>query len=339
MSAPALRFSMRWALSWGLWLASLALFWVALMVVGQALGPLRHLVQLAAPALELWTVFRQGALVLMEGALPLLCVLAAGLAAGRLRAEGGWAAFAALGGRPRSILAPTWIIATLLAGAAAWVAHGPGPRALAALGADLRAAAASGVSLAERPVSLPGGGVARRDASGAFWAVLPQGREVAVLRAAQAHAQIEADELQIALEEVWISQPRLHLRSPSLVIKLDAAQLSARLGQFQPPNASPTADLDRAQRHHRFVAARRSAQPAAAPVWAWLGLSLGIGLGGLRALLGGAALVAGAYHVLRMGELAARAGFGSPELAAWAPTLILLGLAALAWPRAWRRVG
>lgn len=311
---------------------------VAALLAGQLLGPLADLVRLAGPALPLGAVLAEGGLVLLEGALPLVALVATGLVFGRLRGEGGWVAFSGLGLRPAAAWGPALALGLALGGAALALAHGAVPAAVTRLGERLQRAAAAGLAAADREVPLPGGGVARRDGAGAFWAVLPEGEGATLLRAASATASLDAAGIRLQLTDAALWSPRLRLRVGQATVHLNTGPAHRRLGMFGPPNALPTAALDPRSRHHRFVAARRSAQAAAALGWAWLGAALGLGWGAARAVLLGALGVAGAYELLRTGELAARAGFGSPELAAWAPTLVLVLVAALVWPRAWRRI-
>jgi hypothetical protein len=321
----------------GLSVLGLALLLGALWA-GQLLGPLSDLVRLAGPDLPLGGILSEGALVLLEGALPLVALLACGLVFGRLRGEGGWVAFSSLGLRPVSAWGPVLALGLLLGGAALALAHEVVPAAVTRLGQSLQSAAAHGLAAARREVRLPGGGVARRDGAGVFWAVLPEARGATLLRAAEAAARFDAEGLHLELADAVLWSPRLRLKVAKAHLRLDAGPIHRRLGMFGPPNALATVRLDPTSRHHRFVAARRTAQAVAALAWAWLGAALGLGWGPARAVLAGAACVGGAYELLRTGELAARAGFGSPTFAAWAPTLVLLGVAALLWPRAWRRI-
>jgi lipopolysaccharide export LptBFGC system permease protein LptF len=129
--------------------------------------------------------------------------------------------------------------------------------------------------------------------------------------------------LVVEANDVWLWGAGLRAHVDTARVVLSDPKLSRRLGSLGPPNSLPTADLDRTDVHHRFTWHRRLALPSMAPLWALIGALLGARLGGARALLCGAAAVTSCYWLLRAGELAARDGFGSAAVAAWAPALTL----------------
>lgn len=328
---------------------ALVLFAVLLVLIGGQLAQIGDLLWSAGSAAPWLAVIGRGALILLEAALPLAGLVGAGLVYGRLRSEAGWIAHAALGGHPLVALWPALLVGGLLGLGAAGLAHGVVPGAVVGLRGDLVAAAGAALAVPDRAVSLPGGGVARREPGGAWWAVVPQGRGAGLdretgcgagldraagdptddppLLVRAGSAQIAGDQLLLGDARLW--SPTLRIRVGTVQIPLDADPLARRLGMFGPPNATPTAELDPTNVHHRFTAHRRSALPAMAPLWALLGALLGARAGGAVAVAGGAVAVGAGYWLLRTGELSARAGFMSPVLAAWAPALLLA--LALAW--------
>lgn len=284
------------------------------------------------------------ALILLEVLLPLAGLLAAGLTYGRQRGEGALLARATLGEPPWLTYAPALLLGLALGLGAATLARRPVPEAVQALRALLVDAAVRGLTRAAAAVALPGGGVVRavtapdRDAA-ALWAVVPLGEgPPALLHAGAATARWDAGQLELRLEEAWLWGGALRVRAGQAGIALDDAALARQLGSFGPPNATPSPDLG-LDPHARFTWHRRLALPAMAPLWALLGALLGAALGGTRAMIIAAAAVAGAWWLLRTGELTARAGLLSPALAAWAPALLLLLAIALVAGRLSRRVG
>lgn len=342
---------------------ALVLIAVLLVLIGGQLAQIGDLLWSAGSAAPWLAVIGRGALILLEAALPLAGLVGAGLVYGRLRSEAGWIAHAALGGHPLVALWPALLVGGLLGLGAAGLAHGVVPGAVVGLRGDLVAAAGAALAVPDRAVPLPGGGVARREPGGAWWAVVPHGRwggrgagldretgrgagldreagrGAGLDRAAgdptddppllvrAGSARIAGDQLLLDDARLW--SPTLRIRVGTVQIPLDADPLARRLGMFGPPNATPTAELDPTNVHHRFTAHRRSALPAMAPLWALLGALLGARAGGAIAVAGGAVAVGAGYWLLRTGELSARAGFMSPVLAAWAPALLLA--LALAW--------
>ncbi len=316
---------------------ALALAGLAVLLLAGQVGQLRE-VLLAAGGLERTPWARAlglGGLVLAEALLPLGALLGAGLAYGRLRAEGFLLARAALAGGPVGGLAPAALLGLALGGAAAVIAREPAPRAVAALRDVALAVAAGAFEAGERAVALPGGGVlAGRPA----WAALPAGAgRVMLLRAEGVRARIEGGSLHVELQDVRLWGPDLRVQVGVATVRLADGGLGRRLGMLGPPNATPSAALGDGP-HHRFVWHRRWAMPALAPLWAILGALLGGALGGAWATLAAAATVGGAYWVLRVGELAARAGDLPPALAAWAPVAITALALALLAPRLARRL-
>lgn len=325
---------------------ALVLAAVLLLLLAGQLAQIGDLLWGAGAAAPWAAVLGRGALILLEAALPLAGLVGAGLVYGRLRSEGAWVAHAALGGHPLMALGPAVAVGGALAVAAAGLAHRVVPDAVAGLRGELLAAAGAALQAPDRVVALPGGGVARREAGGAWWAVVPgaegDGRSLeaaagdgrsagggvpAPMLVRAAAARIEGGVLWLDDARLW--SPTLRIAVGSARIALDDDALGRRLAMFGPPNATPTAGLDAGDRHHAFTAARRTALPAMAPLWALLGALLGARLGGAAAVAGGAAAVGAGYWLLRTGELSARAGLMSPWLAAWAPALVL-GLA-LGW--------
>lgn len=274
-----------------------------------------------------------GALAMAEVVLPLAGLVACGLSYGRLRSEGGLVARAALGAGPLAVFGPALVVGGALGGAAALIARGPAPHAIAELRTVLMQAAADGVFgvATGRTLPLPGGGHVRRD-GGTLWAALEDGRTL--VRATDASvAVVPGGHAEVTLRDAWIWGPDARIRVGAATLRFDAHALSRKLGTFGPPNATPTAALDAADPHAAFVGWRRWVVAATAPLWAVLGALLGGALGGAWATLTGAGVVTITYWLLRTGELAARAGSVEPVLGALAPVLALLLLLAVLGPR------
>jgi hypothetical protein len=316
---------------------ALAVAGLAVLLLAGQMAQLRD-VLLAAGAFERTPWVRAlglGALVLAEGLLPLAALAGAGLAYGRLRAEGFLLARAALGGGPAGGLAPAALLGLALGAVAAGVARDPGPRAVGALREVVLAVAAGAFEQADRPVALPGGGVV---AGRPAWAALPAGEgRVALLRAEDVRARVDGGALRLELRDARLWGPDLRVQAGEATVRLGDGGLARRLGMLGPPNATPSGALGDGA-HDRFVWHRRWAMPALAPLWALLGAALGGALGGAWATLAAAAMVGGAYWVLRMGELAARAGDLSPAVAAWTPVALTALTLALLAPRLARRL-
>lgn len=302
---------------------------LAILIAGQLLQ-IGDLLRAAGPHAPWAGALGRGALILLEAALPLAGLLAAGLVYGRLRAEDGWIARAALGLHPGPALLPAALLGLGLGGLATALAHGPVPVAVADLRADLLDAAAAALRIVDRPLDLPGGGLALRTIDDGVWAALPGGSDGPTLvRAEDAALDMAPDRITLRLRDAHLWSPGARIRVAEARLAAPPGALARRLGMLGPPNALITGALDPADVHHRFTAHRRWALPAMAPLWALLGALLGARLGGPIAVAGGAGAVALAYWLLRTGELTARAGFMSPALAAWAPAALLA--LALAW--------
>lgn len=299
---------------------------MAVLLAGQ-LAQVGDLLWQAGAAARWGAVLGRGALVLLEAALPLAGLLASGLVYGRLRAEAGWVGRAALGAHPAMALAPALALGGVLGVIAMTLSHRVVPPTVSALRGDLVAAAGAAIEVPDRTLPLPGGGVARREVGGAWWAALPGPGEAAPTLVRAEAARLDGEALVLHDARLW--SPRLRVTVGEARVEVGDGGLGRRLGMFGPPNATPTAALDGRDPHHRFTAHRRSSLPAMAPLWAVLGAVLGARLGGVVAVAGGAAAVGLGYWLLRTGELSARAGLMSPALAAWAPAAVL-GLA-LGW--------
>ncbi|MCA9540711.1 MAG: LptF/LptG family permease [Myxococcales bacterium] len=300
-----------------------ALVWLVLLV-GQ-LAKVGDLLGAEAPG-PLWArVLGLGGLILAEPALPLLGLIGAGLTYGRLRAEGGLIAAAALGWHPLRLLAPAAALGLVCAALALPLSTTIGPRAVGALGSALSEAINARFTRPGAAVTLSGGGVVRTivGADGAAtWAAWPVGSGApALLRARGLRLSPGRDALELHDVQLWLADSRL--RAGTLRLQLDDAGVSRRFAMFGPPNSLPSADLATDDVHHRFTWHRRWALPLMAPLWALLGALLGARRGGVAAVVLSAGVVGLAYWLLRVGELAARAGFGSPAVAAWAPAALL----------------
>ncbi len=321
------------------WAAALATLTVA-GLAGQG-GRLRALMTWVGAQLDWPLLIGRAALVFAEGVLPLIPLLAAGLVYGRARRDGNLVILAGTGHRPLQLWAPAVLLGLLSTGLTWAVAHGPVPRATAALGRQLDGAIADTLAQPGQATALPGGqGVLAHDSHG-WWAAWGRPSAPWVLRAAEAAATPGAlgAPWRISLGDAWLWGPAVRIRARRIELTGAPVAVSRRLAQFGPPNATPTAQLPRDRPHPVFVRHRRWAMGASGLAWALLGAGLGAGLAAGWALPVGAAAVALAYWVLRVGELAARAGFGSAAFAAWAPVL-LLSLGAWLWlPRAQRRLG
>ena len=257
-----------------------------------------------------WGLLLPAALgILLEPTLPIVCLLGCGLAYGALRLDGAWDAALALGHRPAVLLKPALICGALAASLSAGLAHYATPTLIQ----HVRTAIVDGLS------ALPAGarfaladGHARVDADGVVHAVVG----ATYIRAAS--PVIRLDQARIDATDAWVWSPRVRAKVGAVTLRLDPDARLRGLGQLGPPNSLPTAHLG-ASAHHRFIAHRRTALPVLAVFWALLGGLLGARLGGLRAVLVGAAAVGLAYWILRTGELSARAQMMPAWLAAWAP--------------------
>ena len=313
---------------------------VLLLILGA--GQLARVADLLVTSGDWLGLLGPTALVLLEAALPLAGLVAAGLVYGRMRAEGALIARAALGIGPARTWGPAVAIGLLLGPISAWLASGPVPDAVVALRGRLVQAAVQGVVRGDA-VPLPGGGVVRAvptDGAPAIWAALPAGEGApALLHARAARADATSDGLALHLDGVHLWSRDLRVRTGQADIRLDDPALLRRLGVLGPPNALRSVALDPTNRHQHFTWHRRLALPALAPLWALLGALLGAPFGGAWATAASAGAVAGAYWLLRTGELSARAGLFDPGLAAWAPFALLACLLLIAAPRLARRAG
>lgn len=305
---------------------------VSLLLAGQ-LKQFADVIRAAGPALQWASLLRDAGLALAEAVLPLIPLVAAGLAYGRLRSEGGLVALAGLGVRPARLLAPALVFGLVCAGAAAYTGHRMAPRAATRLAHTLVTGLLSAATGAAGATRLPGGAVVVPDAAG-LWLVQPGAAGATVLRARTAAVA----EGVLRLQSVAVWRPGLRLSVETVEMAMAPAAWRRRLRQFAAPNGLPSAQLDLSNVHHRYVLHRRWAFAALAPLWALWGACLGMALGAARGTVGGVVLVTAAYGLLRSGELSARAGLMSPALAAWAPVLVLLGLLVLWAPRAAQRV-
>ncbi|MEZ4475130.1 MAG: LptF/LptG family permease [bacterium] len=309
-----------------------------LLHVGLALAVLCGLL-VAAQAVRLWpagvvprpALLLPAVLALAEPALPLAALFGAGLTYGRLRRQGALVALAALGTPPARVLAPAVAVGVMLGGLAAFVAADAGPRAVTDLRAralDLEGPAPAGLLRLPAGAALEIGGPPE---ARTLWAGFPSAAGPVLV-----HGQRPAllgGGAGLTLGPTWIWGPRLRAQVGEVVVRLGPDALHRRLQTLGAPHDLPTAALDPTDRRHAFLAARRLALPALAPIWALLGGLLGGGLGGRRAVVAGAAAVGAALWLLRTGELTARAGFLAPALAAWAPVALVALLAAWAWIR------
>lgn len=276
--------------------------WVRLRPAGMPLRP-----ELLGPAL----------VALLEPALPLVGLFAAGLTYGRLRRDGALVALAALGAGPLRRLLPALVLGGVLSGVAALSGAELGPRAVVRLRERLLAAWSEG-ALPAGPLRLPSGGRLEVLGEGG-WAVWPA-RGGAVLIHGRSPVLTPAEGgVGLRMGATWIWGPDLRVQVGEAHLTLGPDALHRRLGTLGAPHDRRSAELDPLDIKQEFVGWRRLALPALAPVWAVLGALLGGGLGGRRAVLGGAVVVAGAAWLLRTGELTARAGLLAPAVAAWAP--------------------
>lgn len=302
----------------------LGLLLVTVLLVAGQLGQLAPVLRQAG-AVEWSAVLGAAFGVLIEPALPLVCLFAAGATYGALRSDGAWTAALALGHRPLALLRPAIALGLIAAVSAATLAHGPVPRWIDGLRGDLL------VGLAQLPTDAQltlATGHARIGPDRSLHAVTDR----TYLRARRAHLQRGADGWRLIADDAWIWSPGARVRIGRAELVLDRRQLERRLGQLGAPNSLPTAALDRSA-HHRFVAHRRSALPMLGIGWAILGAVLGVRLGARLAVLVAAGLVGASYWILRVGELNARADFAPPWFAAWAPVMLVALLAALGLAR------
>ena len=291
---------------------------------------------LAPGALALWPrAMALGAVALLEVLLPLVGLLGMGLAFGRMRADGSLTARAALGGSPSELLLPVTLVGSLLGAAAAWVSQSHIPHAVAALRTTVLEGANRGILAGTRP--LPGGGTLiaaghGRHGGQEIWAVLPTGPRgpPRIIRAQSTRLQLDAQQLVVVLDDAWVWGPKLRAHIGQARIRFDDPRLRRRLGMLGSPNDTRSSSLSTVLPHHRFVWHRRWALPATAPLWAALGALIGGAVGNTIATVLSAGLVVAFYWLLRMGELACRAGSWSPAWAAWLPWCMLLVLLAVA---------
>ena len=306
---------------------------MGLLLAGQ-LRQFSDVLRVAGGALSWGPLLRDAGLVLSEAVVPLLPLVAAGLAYGRLRAEGGLLALAALGVGPWQSLAPALVLGGVCGVGAAQIGHRAAPDAAGRLADTLVSGMLVAASGAAGPARLPGGGVVAPD-EGGLWLVLPdQDGEATVVRAGA--AQTVGGVLRLRSVALW--RRELKITVDTAEIALAPGRWRRRLRQFAAPNGLRSGRLDLSDPHHHYVLHRRWAFAGLAPIWALIGACLGMAFGAAWGTVLGAGLVAAAYGLLRTGELSARAGLMSPVLAAWAPVLVLLGVLILLLPRAHRRV-
>lgn len=290
--------------------ASVGLVLIALLLVAGQVGQLAPVLRQAG-AIDWTTLLLTAAGILVEPALPIVCLFACATTYGALRAEGSWIAAEAAGHRPARLLLPALGLGIGAATLAAALAHGPVPRWIQ----QVRGTVVAGLNALPADTDLRlAGGRARVAADGSLHAVWDQ----TYLQARSARLVKAADTWHLVADDAWIWAPGARIEVRSAQVALDRRAIRRRLGQLGPPNSLATAQLDTSPRH-RFLAARRTALPCLAVGWALLGGLIGIRVGPLRAVAAAAGLVALSYWVLRMGELNARAGMMSPLLAAWAP--------------------
>ncbi|MCB9521815.1 MAG: hypothetical protein H6702_00365 [Myxococcales bacterium] len=309
-------------------------------LAGQA-TQLRHLLAWLGSALDPWPTLAHATVLFAEATLPLAALVAGGLTYGRARRDGTLVAVAALGSRPLRLWAPAATLG-IFAALSAWsVAHGPAPRAAQALRRALVAAAGDTLAQPPQQAIAVGPAVIARDRD-AWWAAWGAGPRAVFLRAEQASGDVDprpgAESLRVTLHGAHLWAPGVRVQARRARIRLAAGSGLSRLRQFGPPNATPSVALDRASPHAAFVFHRRWALGAAALPWALWAAGLAAALPAVWALPLGALGLAASYWLLRVGELAARAGFGSPWVAAWAPVALAALALALWLPRALRRI-
>lgn len=280
------------------------------------------------------------ALALVEAALPLVGLIAAGLVYGRRRMDGALLGYSALGWSPWRVYGPTFVFGAVCAVVAAWLAASPVPQALVSMGRLVTDMAVERTLDAQQGIVLPQGAVLRAESdAGPFWlALTPKGSPPTLIRAEAIEGAVEESitpfaaqtsergrplSLNFDARNVWVWTHGMSAHVGRANLALGNPELGRRVAMLGPPNSLPSIALDRHDVHHQFTWHRRLSMPLMAPLWALLGGLLGGFLGGVRALVVGAGVVTLAYWILRTGELAARAGFGSAAFAAWAPCLLL----------------
>jgi lipopolysaccharide export LptBFGC system permease protein LptF len=289
---------------------------VSALLLGGQLGQLAPLLAQAG-GLDWLRLLRTALGLMVEPALPIVCLFACGAAYSRLRADGAWHAALALGHHPARLFAPALGVGLGAALLASFLAHGPAPQWVA----QTRQTVERGLAVLPRGVALPlVDGHARLDDAGVLHAVVNHTFIRAEAPRMRPGWRIEAG-------AAWIWGPKVRVRTDAVVLQLRPPRVARRLGVLGPPNSVPTAALDDTPRH-RFLAQRRTALPALSVIWALLGALLGARWGGLRMVAGGTAAVGIGYWVLRTGELTARAGFMSPTVAAWAPFALMVAVCA-----------
>lgn len=290
---------------------------VAALLLGGQIGRLAPLLAQAG-ALDWLSLLRTAFGLMIEPALPIVCLFACGATYSRLRADGAWHAALALGHRPARLFLPAAGLGLVAALIATGLAHGPAPRWVA----QVRHTVEAGLTTLPRNVSLPlMGGHARLDDAGVLYAVVDRTFIRATAPRMRPGWRIEAG-------AAWIWGPQVRLQTDAVVLQLKPPRAARRMGTLGPPNSVATADLGASPRH-RFLAHRRSALPALSLIWALLGAALGARWGGLRMVAAGAGAVGVGYWILRTGELTARAGMLSPIVAAWAPVALMTAILAL----------
>ncbi len=262
-----------------------------------------------------------GAVALCEAALPLTGALASGLAYGRLRQEGALLAFQMLGHRPAVLFLPAALLGGLLSAFGLFAAQSAVPRSLSHVQSIL-------IDALQREFSSPGEHLFSNGAMLFQTEPVNGANEVIFVDGAKPYPTViraEAIRLEgerLVLKEAWIYGSALQAHVGRVALNADAVSAQKKLKAFGPPNATPSAELDRSL-HHRFIYHRRIAMPALAFIWSLLGAILGASYGGIRALLGSVGLIAFAYGLFRAGELNARAGFCPIWWGAYAPLFLM----------------
>jgi lipopolysaccharide export LptBFGC system permease protein LptF len=273
------------------------------------------------------TIAGHAFVALSEVVLPLACLFAATILCARLRADGSALGIATSGVRPRTLLIPIAFFSLIMSGITATLAHWVVPESIRSVG-DIASQAASESVLGD---ALTKGRFrvnyeVLENSSKVYWATLEQAdRPALLLRSKDPRLNVKPFP-NIELSDVRIWSPDYQISVKEVTLRLDGDDVARRLRMFGPPNALVSSELDLTDPHHNFTFHRRSTIPLMAAPWAILGGALGLLLSGVWAILLSSLVVALGYWTLRGGELWSRAGGLPPEIAAWAPLLLTLGL-------------
>ncbi len=265
-----------------------------------------------------------GALALSEALLPIAGLTTSALAFGRLRNENALNAWHSLGISSTPLYAAILALGLFLGLVTLSLGQSVIPNAMGEMGDLLKQETLSAIftpgpkKLSEKIKFFVLDSKPRE-----LWAILQTSDKPTIL---QAHLDpeiaIQQNRLELQDVYIWSKDAHLHSKRAQLDLSNELAHvnrgLNKRLAMFRAPNRTPSRELKNSL-HERYTWHRRLAFPALAPIWCLLGALLGARFGAGKSICAAISICAFSYWLLRLGELAARAGFTAPTAAAWLP--------------------